>query len=178
TGPRNIPVAAFNAACSGGGTCIPQPNTSQRLDSLGDRLMYRLAYRNFGDHESVVVNHSVAVSGKRHSSVTGVRWYELRNPNGTPTVFQQGTYSPDATSRWMGSIAMDKVGDIALGYSASSSSVFPSVRYTGRVPGDLLGSMQAENSALIGNGSQSGTLHRWGDYSNMSVDPVDDCTFY
>src|SRR5205823_14486866 len=178
TGPRNIPVAAFNAACSGGGTCIPQPNTSQRLDSLGDRLMYRLAYRNFGDHESVMVNHSVAVSGKRHSSVTGVRWYELRNPNGTPTVFQQGTYSPDATSRWMGSIAMDKVGDIALGYSASSSSVFPSVRYTGRTASDALGTMQAENIIKAGGGSQLPNLSRWGDYSAMTVDPADDCTFW
>src|SRR5438552_1343083 len=88
TGPATIPVAAFSPACSGGGTCIPQAGTSQQLDSLADRLMYRLAYRNFGDHESLVVNHSVTAG-----SSVGVRWYELRNPNAaTPTVYQQGTY--------------------------------------------------------------------------------------
>lgn len=178
-GPTTISVAAFTAACSGGGTCIPQPNTSNQLDSLADRLMYRLAYRRFSDgHESLVVNHAVTVSGSRRKSVTGVRWYEVRNPNGTPTVFQQGTFSPDSNSRWMGSIAMDKFGDIALGYSESSASLFPSIAYTGRVPSDSLGTMEAENLAFQGSGSQTGGLHRWGDYSSMSVDPVDDCTFW
>jgi hypothetical protein len=179
TGPTTLPVAAFTAACSGGGTCIPQPNTSNQLDSLADRLMYRLAYRRFSDgHESLVVNHSVTVSGSRRKSVTGVRWYEVRNPNGTPAVFQQGTFSPNTNSRWMGSIAMDKFGDIALGYSESSSSLFPSIAYTGRVPADTLGTMEAENLAFQGSGSQTGSLHRWGDYSSMSVDPVDDCSFW
>ena len=178
TGPTTIPVAAFSAACSGGGTCIPQPGTSNKLDSLGDRLMYRLAYRNRAGVESLVVNHSVTVSGGKRSSVTGIRWYELRVSSGTVSVFQQGTYSPDSNSRWMGSIAMDKVGDIAVGYSVSSSSVFPSIRYTGRVPGDPAGTLEAENSILAGTASQTGSLHRWGDYSSMSVDPVDDCTFW
>ncbi len=179
TGPTNIPVASFSAACSGGGTCIPQPGTSNKLDSLGDRLMYRLAYRNFGTYESLVVNHSVTAGGNKRSSVTSVRWYEIRNPNGTPSVFQQGTLSAaDGISRWMGSIAMDKVGDIALGYSASSSTTYPSIRYTGRVPTDPLGTMQAENSIQAGGGSQTGNLHRWGDYSAMAVDPVDGCTFW
>lgn len=184
TGPTSIPVASFSTACSGG-TCIPQPGTNNQLDSLADRLMYRLAYRHFADgHESLVVNHSVFVSGSRRSQVDGVRWYELRNPtggtmsNGTPVVFQEGTYSPDSTNRWMGSIAEDKVGDIALGYSASSSTVYPSIRYTGRVPSDAAGTMEAENTILNGAFSQDGTLHRWGDYSAMTVDPVDDCTFW
>ena len=177
-GPVNIPVAGFSRACSGG-TCIPQPNTRQKLDSLGDRLMYRLAYRNFGATESLVVNHSVQVSGNKHSSVIGIRWYEIRSPGApAPTVFQQGTYSPDLTNRWMGSIAMDKVGNIAMGYSVSSSSVFPSIRYTGRVPTDPLGTMQAENSIIAGGGSQLANLSRWGDYSALAVDPVDDCTFF
>jgi hypothetical protein len=176
-GPINIPVASFSAACSGGGTCIPQPNTRQQLDSLGDRLMYRLAYRNFGTHESLVVNHSVQVSGNKHSSVTGIRWYEIRNPT-TPAVYQQGTYSPDSTNRWMGSIAMDKVGNIAMGYSASSANVFPLIRYTGRVPTDILGTMQGESSIWPGSGSQLPNLSRWGDYSALAVDPVDDCTFF
>lgn len=180
TGPLNIPVAAFTPAC-GGGTCISQPGTRNQLDSLADRLMYRLAYRTFTDgHESLVVNHSVKVSGSKRSQVVGVRWYELRNPNavGGATVFQQGTYSPDSTSRWMGSIAMDKVGNIAVGYSVSSGSVFPSISVTGRVPTDALGTLEAENSIKVGGGSQTGNLHRWGDYSAISIDPTDDCTFF
>jgi hypothetical protein len=178
TGPTNIPVAAFSAACSGGGTCIPQPNTNNKLDSLADRLMYRLAYRNRAGTESLVVNHTVKVSGNKRAEVDGVRWYEVRISNGTPSIFQQGTYAPDSTSRWMGSIAMDKFGNIALGYSASSSSVLPSIRYTGRLATDALGTMQAENIIQAGGGSQTSTLHRWGDYSAMTVDPVDDCTFW
>ena len=173
TGPTNIAVAAFNEAC-GGGTCIPQPSTTQTLDSLADRLMYRLAYRNFGTHESLVTNHSVTVG----STPSGVRWYEIRNPNGAPSLHQQGTYSPDATSRWMGSIATDQQGNMLLGYSASSSSVRPSVRITGRAASDALGTMQAETSVMAGVGSQTGGLSRWGDYSAMTVDPGDDCTFW
>jgi hypothetical protein len=173
TGPTSIPVAAFSPACSGGGTCIPQPGTAQKLDSLADRLMYRLAYRNAGTHESLVVNHSVTAG-----SSVGVRWYELRSPNATPTVYQQGTYAPDSTYRWMGSIAMDKVGDIALGFSASSGTVFPSIRGTGRLPADPLGTMRTERVLQAGGGSQLRFLSRWGDYSAMTVDPVDDCTFW
>ena len=172
TGPTNIPVAAFSPAC-GGGTCIPQLGTSQLLDSLADRLMYRLAYRNFGDHESLVVNHSVTAG-----SSVGVRWYELRSPSATPTVFQQGTFAPDTNFRWMGSIAMDKAGDIAVGYSVSSASMKPAIRYTGRAPGDTLGTLQAENSIIEGAGSQLRNLNRWGDYSAMTIDPGDDCTFF
>ena len=179
TGPTTIGVAAFTVPCNGGGACIPQPGTSQKLDSLGDRLMYRLAYRNRSGVESLVVNHSVAVGTNPHNRVTSVRWYELRSPNGTPTVFQQGTLSTaDGIHRWMGSIAMDKVGDIAVGYSASSGSILPSIRYTGRVPTDTLGQMQTENIIQNGGGSQTGGLNRWGDYSSISIDPVDDCTFW
>lgn len=177
TGPASLPVAAFSSAC-GGGACITQPSTSQKLDSLGDRLMYRLAYRNFGTHESLVVNHSVKVSGNKNNQVIGVRWYELRSPGTTPTVFQQGTYSPDSNRRWMGSIAMDKAGNIAMGYSVSSSSVFPTVKYTGRVPTDPLGTMQLETLLYSGTGSQLRNLDRWGDYSALAIDPVDQCTFW
>jgi len=176
TGPTNIPVAAFAAAC-GGGACIPQPNTRQKLDSLGDRLMYRLAYRNFADHEAWVVNHSVNAGGTKRAPIVGVRWYELRL-GATPQVFQQGTYAPDSTSRWMGSIAMDKVGNIAVGYSASSSTVFPSIRFTGRLPTDPLGTLEAENVLQGGAGSQLPNLDRWGDYSALQIDPTDDCTFF
>ena len=171
--PTAIPVAAFSTACNGGGICIPQNGTTQKLDSLGDRLMYRLAYRNFGDHESLVVNHSVTAG-----TVVGVRWYELRDLGGLPTVFQQGTFAPDSTYRWMGSMAMDQAGDIGLGYSASSSTIRPAVRFTGRAPSDPPGTMQTETSVVAGGGSQVNGLSRWGDYSSMSVDPVDDCTFW
>jgi hypothetical protein len=141
--------------------------------------MYRLAYRHFADgHESLIVNHSVLVGNKR-TGINSVRWYEIRNPGGTPTVYQQGTLSTsDGTHRWMGSIAMDKVGNIALGYSASSSSIRPSIRYTGRVPADPLGSMQTETIVKAGGGSQLQNLSRWGDYSAMTIDPVNDCTFW
>jgi len=169
----NIAAPAFAAACGGGGTCIPQGGTSNQLDSLADRLMHRLAYRNYGDHESLVVNHSVTAG-----SGVGVRWYEIRSPNGTPAVYQSGTYAPDSKYRWMGSIAMDKVGNIALGYSTSSSSQYPGIAYTGRARADSLGTLQGENPILSGGGSQTSNLHRWGDYSAMTVDPVDDCTFW
>ncbi len=175
TGPTNLPVAPFTPACNGTSrnTCIVQKGTTQKLESLGDRLMYRLAYRNFGDHEALVIDHSI----KSRRSV-GVRWYELRSPGTTPVVFQQGTYAPDATYRWMGSIAMDKLGDIAVGYSAASKSLFPSIRYTGRLATDPLNTLQGEATIKAGSGSQNGNLARWGDYTAMTVDPVDDCTFW
>src|SRR3954470_2029573 len=135
SGPTNIPVASFTPACSGG-TCIPQSGTNQKLDSLADRLMFRLAYRNFGTYQALVVNHSVKVGTSRNNPYTGVRWYEIRNPGGSPSVFQQSTFSPDQNYRWMGSIAQDKQGNMALGYSVSSSSVYPSISYTGRLVTD------------------------------------------
>ena len=172
TGPTVINVAAFSPLC-GGGTCVPQPSTTQQLDSLADRLMYRLAYRNFGSHESLVVNHSV-VAG----SGGGIRWYEIQNPSGTPVVAQQSTFAPDSNYRWMGSVAMDQAGDLAVGYSVSSSSISPSVRFAGRVPTDPASTLESEVNIVSGSGSQTGSLSRWGDYSAMTVDPVDDCTFW
>ena len=175
TGPTALSVASYTEACGSSGTCIPQSGTTQRLDSLSDRLMYRLAYRNFGDHESLVVNHSVTAG-----SSVGIRWYELRTPGATPTVFQQGTYAPDSSYRWMGSIAMDQAGNMALGYSTSSSSLHPQINYTGRLSTSPTGVMdQGEGTIINGAGSQTGqSLSRWGDYSSMSVDPSDDCTFW
>jgi hypothetical protein len=185
TGPVSVPVASFAAACNGGGACIPQPGTRQKLDSLGDRLMYRLAYRNFGNHEALVVNHSVGVGTNKKNQVSSVRWYELRNPSnhylyeGTPVVYQQGTLGTgDGIHRWMGSIAMDKLGNIALGYSASSGTIKPSIRYTGHLVSDPLNTMASESVARAGGGSQLQNLNRWGDYSSMTLDPVDDCTFW
>jgi len=177
TGPTTVAgVAAFSRAC-GGGACIPQPGTTTVLDTLADRLMYRLSYRNFGDHEALVINHSVT-SG----SGVGIRWYELRNAAGqtfgsaAPVLFQQGTFAPSNDFRWMGSAAMDKTGGIAVGYNISSSSIVPSIRYAYRGPADPLGTMGNETPVLTGSGIQNGNLTRWGDYSTISVDPVDGCT--
>jgi hypothetical protein len=173
TGPTTIPVAAFTPLCYGASQCVPQPGTSNKLDSLADRLMYRLAYRNFGSHQSLVVTHSVNVSGGG-----GVRWYEIQSPNTTPRIAQQGTYAPDSTYRWMSSAAMDKIGDLAVGYSVSSGAVYPGVAFAGRVPSDPAGALEPETTIETGSGSQTGTLSRWGDYSAITVDPVDDCTFW
>jgi hypothetical protein len=176
SGPISIPVKAFSMPCTSSVTltCIPQAGTSTQLDSLGDRLMFRLAYRNLGTHESLVVNHSVKTS----VAPAGVRWYEIRNPNGTPKVFQQGTLTAGSTSLWMGSIAMDKVGDMALGFSESSSSIHPKIAFTGRMPSDAAGSMEGITLIFSGAGSQTGGFTRWGDYTSMAVDPSDDCTFW
>jgi hypothetical protein len=146
------------------------------LDALSDRLMFRLAFRMFSDHEAIVVNHSVSTGGGN----SGVRWYELRAPiasGGAFTLAQAGTYDPDSSYRWMGSAAMDQAGDIALGYSVSDSNTFPSVRYTGRTPSDPTGTMETEGVIMNGSGSQTG-FDRWGDYSSLRIDPSDDCTFW
>ncbi len=178
TGPASVSVPAFAPACKGR-ACIQQPNTRQLLDSLADRLMYRLAYRNFGTHESLLVNHSV----NPNNGTAGTRWYELQNARGTslasgsPVVVQASTYAPDGNFRWMGSVAMDKVGDMAIGYSVSSSSVFPSIAIAGRRPSDVPNTLRQEVIIVNGIGSQAGHS-RWGDYSSMSVDPADDCTFW
>jgi hypothetical protein len=178
SGPYTTTVANFAEAC-GGVTCIPQPGTTQQLDSLGDRLMHRLSYRHFSDgHEALFVNHSVNPG----YVASGSRWYELR-PAGSGTigvtVYQQSTYAPqDGTSRWMGSIASDKVGDIALGYSGSSSSQYPSIYYSFRSPSDTPDRLGSEQTLFAGTGSQQRSLNRWGDYSAMTVDPTNDCTFW
>ncbi len=179
-----LSVAPFDSIfpCSPGSRdCIPQPGTSEKLDILSyrQRPMWRLAYRNFGTHESLVTNQSVEAA----PGMAGIRWYEIRDPNGTPYIYQQGTYAPgvsDGIHRWMGSIAMDHMGNMALGYSASSGTdTYPSVWYTGRLVTDPLGTMpQGEGVIVDGMGSQLSTGSRWGDYTSMNVDPVDDCTFW
>ncbi len=176
-GTTPIPgVASFSLACGGFSACIAQRGTTALLDSLGDRLMYRLAYRNFsGDHQTWLVSHSVTAG-----SSVGERWYEFRAPETSTSLstYQQGTFAPDSNYRWMGSIAMDRAQDIALGYSVSSSSVYPSIGYTGRVSTDTLGTMETEASIVAGAGSQPDTSNRWGDYSSMVIDAADDCTFW
>jgi len=169
-------IASFSLACGGFSACVPQRGISDLLDSLGDRLMYRLAYRNFsGDHQTWLVSHSVTAG-----SSVGMRWYEFHAPESSTSlsVYQQGTFAPDSSYRWMGSIAMDQAQDIALGYSVSSLSLYPSISYTGRLATDPLGTMGTEASIVSGTGSQSDTSNRWGDYSSMAIDAADDCTFW
>ena len=166
------------------GDCIPQSNKNQPLDSYGDRLMYRLAYRNLGSHQSLVANHSIQTGGS--GSQTGIRWYELQDTGSGFSLSQSGTYSPDSEFRWMGSIAMDQSGDIALGYSVSGSDMAPSIRYTGHLATDPAGQMDGEVDILsqanpaITPAPQGGTgsSFHWSDYATMAIDPVDDCTFW
>ncbi len=169
--PIRIDVAPFSAATD----FIPQLATTQMLEAHQNVLMNRLPYRNFGDHESLVACHSVDAG-----STVGIRWYEIRSPGATPTVYQQGTYAPDSSYRWLPSIAMDGAGNIAVGYSVSSSTMYPAIRYTGRYASDPLGVMAAETSIIEGGGSQDVCgvgCERWGDYSSMAIDPTDDRTF-
>lgn len=156
--------------------CIPQPGTGTLLESLTSWPMVPLQYRNFGVHESLVVNHTVD-AGTAHAAV---RWYELRQSGVLGwSIHQQGTYAPDADHRWMASVALDGAGNLALGYSVSNgSTVFPSIRRSGRLATDPLGTIgQPEVTITNGAGSQA-FQSRWGDYSAMAVDPVDDRTFW
>ena len=187
-----LPVAAFDSIfpCGivpgslppDGRDCLPQPGItdgSQYLDILSyrQRPTWRLAYRNKGAYETMVTNQSV----EARPGIAGARWYELRRTGGTYSVHQQGTYAPnDGVHRWMGSIAADKNGNMALGYSVVNGvDVFPGIRYTGRLAGDPLGQMTLGEGVIInGSGVQTNTNSRWGDYTSMNVDPVDDCTFW
>jgi hypothetical protein len=171
--PEVLYIEPTYAPCFG--YCVDQPSPSPRLAALDDRLMYRLAYRNLGDHESLVVNHTVLAPGNPE---IGIRWYEIRSPSTTPFLFQQGTHwVSDGADRWMASTAMDQAGDIAIGFSRSSGTVYPEIRYTGRLVTDPLDTMpQGEATLFSGGGGHS--YGRWGDYSMMAVDPSDDCTFW
>lgn len=174
-----LPVDPFDSYfCSAPrGACLPQKGTTQRLETLADRLMFRLQYRNFGTYEVMLTCHTVNVDGQGHA---GVRWYEFRKPNTSPdwTIYQQGTYAPDSLHRWMGSVAMNANGSIALGFSVTGDDKYPSMRYTGRSAGAPLGEMNfQEVEVATATGNQT-SYSRWGDYAMMSVDPADDTTFW
>jgi hypothetical protein len=184
----SMPIAtglpAFVGLCNFGTTaCVPQSGTTSKLDSLGDRLMYRLALRRTTNAANVPTNHFLVSHAIANGTTGAKRWYEFTSPanNFTAlTTHQGGTYAPDATYRFMGSLAMDKVGDIAMGYSRSSSTIHPDIYFTGRVPSDALGSMEAEAPIVnqtVATGSQSDTSSRWGDYTSMAIDN-DGCTFW
>jgi hypothetical protein len=176
--PTPISVATFHEAC-GGGACVPQLNTPERLDSLGDRLMYRASFRHYSaTDERLVLNHSVQISSS--SNQTGMRWYQINDPNFlSRNVAQQSTYAPDTGNyRWMGSIAQDKVGDLGAGYSTSSSSTSVGIAFTGQEANlDSANHLEQEGVIATGVGAQK-SVNRWGDYSAISLDPADDCTFW
>lgn len=189
TSPQNVPVAPYNPSfgrCSRNSTgCVPQPSTTQKLDPISDRLMFRLEYRNVAGRELLVVDHTVNVATT--GGLAGSRWYELqivRTGNPEPSsvqLVQEGTYLEpnDTTNAWMASVNLDRAGDIAMGYSVSdATSTYPGIRYAGRLSTDPIDTLsQTEQVLQVGNGAQTGT-YRWGDYSSMSVDPTDDCTFW
>jgi hypothetical protein len=172
TGPTSIAVASFTRPSS---NSVRQLGSTERVDTLGDRLMSNLQYRNVNGTQSLWVSRTAKIS----TSSYGIRWMEVRNMTTTPSVYQQGTYAPSSAYRWMPSLAVDKFGNMAVGYSVSSSTMYPAIRYAGRLVGDPLGTLgQTENTLIAGTGSQKGGYNRWGDYASMSVDPVNDCTFW
>ncbi len=180
TGPTPVRVPNYTLICVNGPdenrSCIPEPSPGELLASLPNRMMYRFAYRNLGDHEALVAAHTVK-PGAGSAATSAIRWYEIRTPK-TPTVFQAGTVQHPSISIWCPGIAMDKNGDIAMGLSASSTSLDPSIGYVGRVPTDASNKMEAPVTVVAGGGVQIATQHRWGDYSAMQIDPADDCTFW
>lgn len=177
TGPTNIAIAEFDSTLCGqySFNCFPQPGTGTTLDPLREVIMWRLQYRNSSSHETLVGNFVTDVNG---SNLGGIRWFELRKSTGSWALYQQGTYSPDSVNRWMGAISMDGSGNIALGYNVSdSTTIYPGLRYTGRLPADTLGTMPQTESTLIA-GAAANASNRYGDYSAMSIDPLDSCTFW
>lgn len=174
-GPKKVPVAPYHYLCNGQlSSCVPQPDTERRLDVQGDKIMTRLVYRRIGGHESIVAAHSIATK-----EGGGVRWYEFRlDKNGDPVLYQQGTYAPKGSYRWMPSIAMDKKGDIGVGYSFGGLSDFPGQRFAARRADDPKGQLTLHETVLAeGEASQKNTL-RWEDYTTTAMDPSDDCTFW
>jgi hypothetical protein len=175
-GPERIAVAPYHYLCDGQLTnCVPQPGTGRRLDAQGDKIMQRLIYRNVNGHESIVASHSVATK----DGGGGVRWYEFRLDGRRNLVLhQQGTYAPDGLFRWMGSIAMDRMGNIGVGYSFGGLPHFAGQRFAARLAKDPEGKLTLRETVLVeGEAAQTTTL-RWEDYATTAVDPSDDCTFW
>lgn len=175
-GPVKISVAPYHYLCDGQlSSCVPQPGTDQRLDSQGDKLMQRLVYRRIGDDEFIVAAHSIATK----AGGGGIRWYEFRlDESRDPVLYQQGTYAPDGFYRWMPSLAMDKKGDIGVGYSFGGTPNFPGQRFAARLASDPKGLLTFQETVLAeGQASQTNTL-RWEDYATTAIDPSDDCTFW
>jgi hypothetical protein len=186
-GPQRIPVAPYHYLCGGQLTfCVPQPDSELRLDAQGDKLMARVVYRKVNGHEAIVAVHSVDTS----SGGGGVRWYEFRvdadkKAGRTVRLYQQGTYAPEGFYRWMASPAIDRFGNIGIGYSFGGSPYFAGQRFAGRRPGDPLGQLTLGETVLaVGHGADGGPgtgrpkTQRWEDYTQTAVDPSDDCTIW
>ncbi|NUM48509.1 MAG: hypothetical protein HUU38_27705, partial [Anaerolineales bacterium] len=151
-------------------SCVRQLGTSQRFDAVGEWPMFRFPYRNFGSYEVLVGTY--VVGGGTGNVGAAIRWFELRKTGGTWTLFQEGTIDPgDGHDRVNSSIAMDQAGNIAVGYTVSSNTMNPAIRYVTRLASDPLGTMQTEAVLINGTGSQTGS-NRWGDYAAMAVDPA------
>jgi len=175
-GPRRIPVAPYHYLCDGQLTdCVPQPGTDRRLDAQGDKIMARVVYRRIGGRESIVAVHSVNTS----AGGGGVRWYELRlDRERQVTLEQQGTYAPDGLYRWMASPAIDKKGNIGIGYSFGGTPHFAGQRFAARLAGDPPGVLTLREAVLVeGEAAQTNTK-RWEDYTQTAIDPVDGCTIW
>jgi uncharacterized repeat protein (TIGR01451 family) len=172
-----VPDSFDSRLCNLNQSCVPQPGTAQGLDPQGGgRPMFRLTYRNFGDHEALTFNQ--AVEAGDFADHSAIRWYELRKAGPNPwSIYQQNTFAPDSDHRWMGTAALDRFGNMAMGYNVSSDSVFPSLRVAGRLATDALGSLSEEFTLQAGAGSYTGSS-QFADYSQMSLDPLDDCTFW
>jgi hypothetical protein len=170
-----VNTTEFDANLCNFGPCVPQPMAGERLATLSPFTMYRAQYRSFADHASMLVTHTVDATGRNEA---GTRWAELRHGAGGWSLYQTGTYAlDDGLHRWMGSSAMDKAGNIAVGYSVSGQFLFPSIRYATRSASDPLGTLGNEVELHAGTGAQLRSFNRWGDYSSMSVAP-DGCTFW
>ena len=176
SGPRKIDVTPYRYLCGGQLTsCVPQPGTDRRLDAQGDKIMARLVYRNAGGHQSIVAVHSVDTA----AGGGGVRWYEFRlDAQGDPRLHQQSTYAPDGLYRWMASPAIDRQGNIAIGYSFGGTPHFAGQRFAARLASDPPGVLTFHETVLAeGEAAQTTTL-RWEDYTQTAVDPGDDCTIW
>ncbi len=177
-GPTNLATSAFDSNLCSYNTlnCIPMPGGGT-MDPIIQVLMNRIQYRNIGGYEAIACDHSVDVANNDHA---GIRWYELHRTGGIAnpwSIYQQGTYAPDAAHRWMGAIAINNNGDIGLAYNVSSSTVYPSIRYTGRYVSDPLGQMTFAETIVVA-GSAANSSNRWGDYNSLDVDPSDGTSFY
>lgn len=178
-GPIDIFPSAFDVvACGAWNACIPYANSTAHFMPLESCIMFAPKYRNFGTHESMVLNHLVDISVSASYKHIGIRWYELRRNGSSPwTIYQEGTLAPDTNSRFMGSIAMDGRGSIAMGYTHTGYHQVPGLRVTGRLQGDTLGKMTFAEHEFRQN-QQTYVGGRWGDYFSMTVDPEDDTTFW
>jgi hypothetical protein len=186
TGPIDIVgVKAFNVACNPppdpqGCNFVAQKGANVLLDSMGDRPMYRLSYRNFGSYESLLVHHAVQISGPENNGkgVTGFRWYEIRKSGSTIKVDKSGTYRPDENSRWMSSMGLDKEENLLVCYSTSGVNTFPGARCSGRSVHDASDQHGLDKEVVLTTGTGAQPTSHWGDYSTMTMDPEDNCTFW